>query len=201
MYAVTSDGVSAFLHMMRFRSRASDAELLASAGADPDAFTRFYQRYEAAVLGYFLRRTRDPELAADLTAEVFAAALAAAARYRPVGDTAAGWLFTIASNTLVTSLRRGQVEEAARREIGMVGAVELHDDHLDRIQRELLDEDWATELLARLPEDQRQAVRARVLDDLAYEEIAARMRTSSLVVRKRVSRGLMRLRAELEKQR
>ena len=187
--------------MVPSRSPASDAQLLASAGSDPDAFTRFYERYEAAMLGYFLRRTRDPELAADLAAEVFAAALAAAGRYRPVGDTAAGWLFTIASNTLATSLRRGQVEEAARRQVGMSDAVELQDDHLERVQRELLDQDWANELLARLPEDQREAVRARVLDELGYEEIAARMRTSSLVVRKRVSRGLMRLRGELEGQR
>jgi DNA-directed RNA polymerase specialized sigma24 family protein len=42
--------------------------------------------------GYFLRRTRVPEVAADLTAGVFAAALASAARYRPEGATAAAWL-------------------------------------------------------------------------------------------------------------
>ena len=185
---------------MRFRPPASDAQLLASATSDPDAFTVFYERYEAAVLGYLLRRTRDPELAADLTAEVFAAAFGAAARYRPAGATAAGWLFTIASNTLVTSLRRGQVEEAARRRMGMLKAVELHDDHLDRVQRELMDDEWVRQLLARLPEDQREAVRARVLDELPYEEIAVRLRTSSLVVRKRVSRGLTKLRTELENQ-
>ena len=67
----------------------TDAELLAATGSDPEAFGRFYDRYEAAVVGYFLRRTAAPDVAADLTAEVFADALAAAARYRPEGPTAA----------------------------------------------------------------------------------------------------------------
>ncbi len=159
----------------------------------------FFERYEAAVIGYFVRRTRDPELAADLTAEVFAAVFAAAGRYQPVMGSAAGWLFTIANNTLVSSVRRGRVEEAARRQIGMLETIELHDDHLERVQRKLTGDAWASELLARLPENEREAVRARVLDERTYEEIATRLQTSSLVARKRVSRGLTRLRTELEK--
>lgn len=60
----------------------SDAELLATAQSDPEAFACVYDRYETSVVGYFLRRTGDSELAADLTAEVFAAALGAAPRCR-----------------------------------------------------------------------------------------------------------------------
>ena len=58
----------------------TDAEILSATRRDPDAFAVFYDRYETAIVGYFLRRTKDAELAADLTAEVFAAALSAAAR-------------------------------------------------------------------------------------------------------------------------
>jgi RNA polymerase sigma factor (sigma-70 family) len=187
--------------MMRFFPSTSDAQLLASARTERDAFTRFYERYERPVLGYFLRRTRDPELAADLTAEVFAAALVAAERYQPRGDSAAGWLFTIAANTLKMSARRGRVEEAARRQLGLMEAVELRDEQLHRVERDLAADGWVTDLLSRLPADQREAVRARVLDELPYEDIAVRLEISSLVVRKRVSRGLQRLRTELEKQR
>ena len=64
----------------------SDAALLAATGSDPEAFAGFYDRYETSLVGYFVRRTGDPEVAADLTAEVFAAALAAAPRYRPAGS-------------------------------------------------------------------------------------------------------------------
>ena len=186
---------------MRLRPSTRDADLLAAAATDSRGFALFYERYEPSIVGYFMRRTRDAELAADLTAEVFAAVLVAAPRYRPMSESAAGWLFTIAANTLKMSVRRGRVEETARRQLGLQRVVELQDEHLERVRRDLLDESWAADLLARLPPDQREAVRARVLDELPYAEIADRLQTSSLVVRKRVSRGLGRLREELEGQR
>src|ERR1700760_2307011 len=61
-----------------------DDDLLARfAAGDAEAFVAFYRRHLTAVLGFFLRRTGNAELTADLTAEVFAAALLAAERYRP----------------------------------------------------------------------------------------------------------------------
>jgi hypothetical protein len=60
----------------------SDAELLGAVRSDANAFAVFYDRYEAAIVGYLARRVRDPELVADLTAEVFAAT---AARRRATG--------------------------------------------------------------------------------------------------------------------
>jgi RNA polymerase sigma-70 factor (ECF subfamily) len=178
-------------------ARASDAVLLSNARTSRRAFAAFYDRYERAIAGYFMGRTRDAELAADLTAEVFAAAFAAADRYRPDARTAAPWLFTIAQNTLVSSVRRGRVEEAARRELGVGATVELSAGSVARLEQAVVGDAWVTDLLRRLPADQRDAVRARVLEDRSYDEIAAELETSSLVVRKRVSRGLAQLRQEL----
>jgi RNA polymerase sigma-70 factor (ECF subfamily) len=81
----------------------------------------------------------------------------------------------------------------------MFGIIELREESLRRIDRLVVGDAWVAELLASLPADQRQAVRARVLEDRSYEEIAAALATSPLVVRKRVSRGLARLRTELER--
>ena len=100
--------------MVRLRGLATDAQLLESADSDPDAFARLYERYETLVIGYLMRRVGDPETAADLTAEVFAAALEAASRYRPAGATAAPWLLAIAHNTLVSSLGGGRRAPAGR---------------------------------------------------------------------------------------
>ncbi len=176
-----------------------DAELLASARSQPQAFAAFYDRYETAVVGYFTRRTGDPEVAADLTAEVFSAVLGAAHRYRPHNPTAAGWLFTIAHNTLAKSLRRGRVEAYARRRVGISDAVSFSSEELERVESAASADGWVMELLERLPPEQRQAVRARVLEERSYPDIAGGLQTSELVVRKRVSRGLSNLRAELEK--
>ena len=175
---------------MRWNSR-DDVELLAETPTDSDAFAAFYRRHEEAVLRYFMRRTRDPELAADLTAETFAAALDGVERYRGEGPARA-WLFGIARNTLASSVDRGRVEDAARRKLAMPPLV-LSDATLDEI-RQFESSGAATDLLARLPADQAAAVRAHVLDDETYPEIAGRLGCSESVVRQRVSRGLRGLR-------
>jgi len=53
------------------------------------------------------------------------------------------------------------------------------------------------DLVDGIPDRQRAAVRARVVDESSYAEIADRLNCSELVVRQRVSRGLSRLRDEL----
>jgi RNA polymerase sigma factor (sigma-70 family) len=177
---------------------ASDAELLATARSRPASFAVFYDRYELAVVGYFARRTGDPEVAADLTAEVFAAVLGAADRYRPQSESAAGWLFTIAHHTLAKSLRRGRVEAHARRRLGISEAVTFDSGELELVESQADGDGWVLELLELLPAEQREAVRARVLDERSYPDIAGELQTSELVIRKRVSRGLSNLRAEME---
>lgn len=174
----------------------SDDRLLVGAVTDPGAFAEFYERYEQAMLAFFVHRTRDPELGADLTAEVFAAALAGARRFRPGGAPASAWLFGIAQHKLAKSRRRGVVEDRARRRLGMPPLV-LEDEDIKRIERLAGGESNVVSLFERLPADLRDAVRARVLDERSYEEIAGELRCSTAVIRKRVSRGLARLRDEV----
>jgi len=101
--------------------------LLAGISArDGDACAVFYRRHVARTVAFLLRETRDPELAADLTAEVFAAVIVAASRYRPQGDSAGPWVIGIARNTLGASRRRNRVEDRARRQLAME-AIELDD--------------------------------------------------------------------------
>jgi RNA polymerase sigma factor (sigma-70 family) len=171
-----------------------DESLLASARAEPGAFGAFYRRHEDRVLSYFLGRVGDAEVAADLTAETFAAALASAHRFRPRKKPAVAWLFGIARNNLAMSRRRGRVEDRARRRLGMAPLV-LTDEMVERIAAV---DRTALELVDELPGDQREAVRARVIDERDYPDIAKDLRCSEAVVRKRVSRGLGTLRARLE---
>ena len=174
-----------------------DDDLLAGyAAGDPDAFVAFYRRHRDAVLGFFMRRTGDPELAADLSAEVFAAALLAAGRYRPGERPALAWLYGIAAHKLADSRRRGRVQDEARRRLAMEPIV-IDDADLERVTA-LADASGAVEAaLAALPADQRDAVMARVVHERSYAEIATEMRCSEMLVRQRVSRGLRALRTGL----
>jgi RNA polymerase sigma-70 factor (ECF subfamily) len=170
----------------------SDEELLTATPSEPAAFAVFYRRHEGAVLGYFMRRTGDAELAADLTAETFAAALLGARRYKPERGGGPAWLYGIARHRLMRTIERGQVEDRARRRLA-IPRLTVDDDLSERIER-LGAEARALELLDRLPPDQADAVRARVLEQRSYKDIAAAIRVSEAVVRKRVSRGLLTLR-------
>ena len=98
---------------------ASDAELLKLSHSDADAFAVFYRRYERLVAGWLIRRTGRPELAADLTAEVFAAAYLAAPRFRDGPEPAGSWLLGIARNKLLHSLRRERAETSARERLAI----------------------------------------------------------------------------------
>jgi RNA polymerase sigma-70 factor (ECF subfamily) len=172
---------------------ASDEELLIQ--QDADSFEEFYARYFERVIGFFSRRTVDAELAADLTAETFAAALVGRRRYRPRRGRADSWLFGIAYNKLADAQRRGCAEDRARRRLG-IERPELTDDDIARIDRLGL-ADTVAELVEELPVDQRKAIQAHVIEEQSYGEIAFLMHTSEAVVRKRVSRGLATIRQRL----
>jgi RNA polymerase sigma-70 factor (ECF subfamily) len=175
----------------------SDEDLVAEKRFDRSsaAFGEFYARYEPAILAYHRRRVGLPEVAADLTAETFARALAGRSRYRPSKGSAAGWIFGIAHHVLVDSARRGTVEQKARERLGMQ-PMALDDEDLARIDL-LGGDDRLYEALDALPEEQRTAIVARYVHDETYDETAERLQTSSSVVRKRVSRGLTRLRDQM----
>jgi RNA polymerase sigma factor (sigma-70 family) len=160
-----------------------------------DQFGLFYERHEDFLLSFFLRRCRGAELAADLTAETFARALAGREAFDSSLGEPRGWLYGIARNVLSESLARGRVEDSARRELGLE-RLSLDDEAIARIQ-ELTGEIALTQLDG-LPEDQRIAVRGRVLEEAEYEELASALHCSQSVARQRVSRGLRTLRKRLE---
>ncbi|MGH2915686.1 MAG: RNA polymerase sigma factor [Solirubrobacteraceae bacterium] len=175
-----------------------DSELLAAtARGEADAFAVFYRRHLPRVLGFLLRATGDRELTADLAGEVFAAALAAAGRYRPERDSAAPWLLGIAHNKLRESRRRGRIEDAVRRRL-RIAPLDLGDADLRRVEElAALDDGPALNAVTALGDAEREAVRARIVDERGYAEIAAELRCSESVVRQRVSRGLSHARARI----
>jgi RNA polymerase sigma factor (sigma-70 family) len=181
------------------RQHSSDAALLSAIAArDGAAFSVFYRRHVPAVLAYLMRETRDPETAADLAAEVFAAVLLAAGRYTEQAESATPWVIGIARNKLLMSWRRGRVEARARHRLGFE-AMPLSDGDLDQIA-EIAHAGSGTllELVDSLPSDEQAAIRSRVLDERSYSEIATQLKCSEMVVRKRVSRGLARIREQLK---
>ena len=180
----------------------TDEELLRATPRDADAFAAFYGRHAHVVAAWFLRRTRSPELAADLTAETFADALRGARRFDPSRGVPAAWLFGIAHRELARAVERGRVEDRARRRLRLP-RLELDDAALERVEEVAASAAVAgrlAQLMAQLPPEQREAIEARILAEDDYGAIAARVQVSPSVIRKRVSRGLAELRVRLEEE-
>jgi RNA polymerase sigma factor (sigma-70 family) len=171
----------------------TDAELLAC--RDGDSFAELYRRHARRIAGYLMRATADAEVAADLTAETFAAALGARDSYRPERGPPVAWLYGIAGHKLNDWRRRGYAEDRARRRLGLERP-SLTDDDLREFER-LADEVTVVELLEELPPEQRDAVKARLVDERPYADIAGSSGVSEGAIRKRVSRGLAGLRRRI----
>jgi RNA polymerase sigma factor (sigma-70 family) len=175
-----------------------DGALLREVERFEDAFEVFYRRHVQAVLAFFAAQGVDTTDAADLTAETFAAAIAASRRYRPEAAPARSWLIGIAEHKLLDRGRRYYRQREAHERLEARAG-----DLTERDIAEFAALDHGTgealEALRRLPEEQREVVRARVVDEQNYEEIGRRFRISEETARQRVSRGLRTLRDRLQR--
>ena len=93
---------------------------------------------------------------------------------------------------------RRHVERRAQRRLG-IPPIEWTDEDLARVTA-LGDGRPVGALLEQLPEDQRTAVRARVVAERSYEDVASHLGVSEATARKRVSRGLATLRSRMAKE-
>jgi RNA polymerase sigma-70 factor (ECF subfamily) len=149
------------------------------------------------MLGFFARRTFDPDAAVDLVAETFAAAFAGRHRFRGSGsDAEAAWLYGIARNRLADWRRRAAVERRALARLGVERRA-LTDAEYDRIEELAGLTELRTELragLAELSDDHRDALRLRIVEERDYADVAGRLGVSEQTARARVSRALHALR-------
>jgi RNA polymerase sigma factor (sigma-70 family) len=180
----------------------SDSELLTVSATEPGAFAVLYRRHAEDLLRYFARRTLDPEAAAELTAETFAQAFASRTTYRDTGANGVAWIYGVARHQLGRFFRSGRIDRAARRKLGMPER-ELPSADYERIE-DLVDfapiRGAVAEALGSLREDHREALRFRVVEELAYPEVARRLGCSEQNARQRVSRGLRRMALVLQEQ-
>jgi RNA polymerase sigma factor (sigma-70 family) len=173
---------------------ASDAELLRGEGRDADgAFRGFYDRYSGEINGYFGRRTADPDTALELTAETFSRAWVTRRRFEDrEGGSAAPWLYGIARNVLLMSIRRGAIERRTAARLGVLERLDLEGG--SEVEPEARWADGADELLDSLPLSQREALRLRIVDERTYDEVADVLGTTRSAARVRVHRALSTLR-------
>lgn len=163
----------------------------------PQRFAEFYDATAQELLIFVTQRVLDPELAMEIAAETFARAYLARAQYRGGSDAEArGWLIRISQNEIAGYFRRASVERRGIERLGIQVPL-LSPDDTERIE-ELADLEGArAEILAALsslPQPQVAAIQLRIIAELPYTEVAARLGVSEQAARARVARGLRTLR-------
>jgi RNA polymerase sigma-70 factor (ECF subfamily) len=164
---------------------------------DADAIARLYDSHAEAMLGFFMRRTYDPEASMDLVAETFAAGFADRLRFRGSRDEdALAWLYGIARHRLADYQRRGRVERRALRRLGFQRRP-LSEAEYERIEelaglgelRETIEV-----ALGELAAEHRLALQLRVVQERPYAQVAAALGVNEQTARARVSRALSAMR-------
>jgi RNA polymerase sigma factor (sigma-70 family) len=177
----------------------TDADLIAAARNDAEAFAELYRRHARAIARWFGARTA-AHVASELTAETFAQASLSLHRFRDDADgSAAPWLFGIARNVLRRTLERDRIESTARRRLGM--PLSAYEADLDAVANRLDADRMRPALssaLAHLPASQRDAVELRVVGALSYAEVASSLGCTPVAARIRVMRGLESLSRRLK---
>ena len=171
------------------------ADPLTSIGHDPQAFESFYRAHVEDVLRFIARRVHDPQLAADLTADVFLAAIEAAPRYRAARGAPRAWLFGIARNVVSNEYRRAAREQRAFARID--GRRLLAEDDIERMQERIDAARDARTLYAAmldLPDGERAVLELVALDDLTVTEAAAALDIRGATARVRLHRARVALR-------
>jgi RNA polymerase sigma-70 factor (ECF subfamily) len=171
------------------------------------AFEELVARYQHRLVAVLNHLIGNAEEAEDLAQEVFLRIYKARKKYRPRSKFST-WLFTIANNLALNSIRSRQrkpvVPLHTTRDSGPLGARPaeqlVHDPGtgpIQRIQKDELAQRIRTALDS-LNERQRMAVVLNKFEDMGYAEIAEVMELSTKAVKSLLSRARMNLRAALE---
>jgi RNA polymerase sigma factor (sigma-70 family) len=165
---------------------------------EPDALEAFYRDHVEAVQRFVARRVSDPHLAADLTADVFLAAVDSAATYDASRGPVLAWLYGVGRNAVAAEARRRARELHAVRRIE--GRRLVDSPALARIEERLDAERESRRLyraIAELPLDDRALLELVSLDGLSTADAARVLGVKPATARVRLHRSRARVTTRL----
>jgi RNA polymerase sigma-70 factor, ECF subfamily len=174
----------------------SDADLLAAiARGDDSSLRALYDRYASILLGVVLRIVRSRSEAEDVLQEVFLQTWQRAADYDPARGRPFLWLSMIARSRALDRLRSLGLRERVANDAGkepVADAADAADDVARAEEGEIV-----RQVLAEIPEAQREALLLAYFEGLTQTEIAARTGKPLGTVKTHTRLGLLKLRDRL----
>ena len=178
--------------------RSAEYDPLVRIARESDALDAFYRDHVEAVQRFVARRVSDPHLAADLTADVFLAAVDSAPSYDRTRGPVVAWLYGVGRNAIAAEARRRARELHAVRRVE--GRRLVDGSALARIEERLDAERESRRLhraIAKLPEGDRALLELVSLDGLSIADAARVLGVKPATARVRLHRSRARVTARL----
>jgi RNA polymerase sigma-70 factor (ECF subfamily) len=167
-------------------------------GGDPEAFSQFFDRHSAAVLGLVVRILGSRGEAEEVLQEVFLQIWRQSERYEPSRSTPRGWLLMVARSRALDRLRRrdarGRHEQEAVADAAFPRvAAPQGTERLEAAQRR----EQIRSALNLLSMEQRRCIELAFFEGLTHTQIADRLAAPLGTVKSRILLGMNKLRQAL----
>lgn len=156
----------------------------------PEAFSVLVERYHQAIFNLSVRYVRDSCWAEDIVQDSFLKAFEKLSTFQ-FRSAFKSWLYRIAINTAKNALR-GRKNTVELTQV-VIKVEEENEQAL--IDKELLER--AQQLIKKLPQKQRQALKLRVFNDLSFKEVAKKMDCPYDTAKANYRHGLIKLREKM----
>jgi RNA polymerase sigma-70 factor (ECF subfamily) len=172
----------------------ADTELITRAKAgDQAAVTQIYERHAAGIYRYIYCRVREAELAEDIRADVFVRMLEGIHRYEDRGWPISAWLYRIAHDRTIDSIRRQR-----KRPQVPIDAYECSCEGPEDKVSAQMDQEELRRTLNDLTKEQREVIQMRFMADMSIHEVAQKLGRTEGSVKALQYRGLQALARRLE---
>jgi len=183
-----------------------DQKMIRLQEGDPDAFDDIVATWQSPLYGFFFRNTRDAQKSEDLVQETLLRLYRKSWDYLPTGRFK-GWLFRVARNLLIDSVRRASHDALIRRVTITTSADGESTDLLNLLPGDVVSAemrvaqgevaDVVRDVLEELPEEQRQTFMLHHFDSLTLSEVADAMDTTLPTAKSRLRLAKEKLRYHL----
>lgn len=159
-------------------------------GGDGEAFGELYSIYLERIYRYVFYQVKDKMTAEDITEEAFIKAWKAIASCKGKERTFSSWLYRIAHNQLIDSLRKRRAELPLQQEMtnGLFARNQVEG---------ALEQQEQLEALTYLPRNQKQVIILKFIEGMDNREISKIMSKSEGAIRVLQTRALTALRQRL----
>ncbi len=165
-----------------------DYELIIQAQADPQQFAVLYTKYVDSIYRYiYYRVNQDKDIAEDLVAEIFTRALKTIPTFTWQGYAYSTYLYAIARSVCKEHYSRPIINDIDE----VVAEKDIATESVSNTQAEI---SLVWKRIADLPDDTRELLELRYIDDLSYNEIAVIVNKKPEAIRTQVSRTIAKLR-------